>query len=326
MFRQAVALLSGALLLPLAGCSEKTGNDVPQQELTQYVRPLVGTAGFGNTYPGAQIPFGGIQMSPDTDFDDYDVAAGYKYDHPTLLGFSLTHLSGTGIPDLGVFLFMPGVGEIKFEPGTHEDPDAGYRSRFSHDREWASPNYYGVDLLDYGTKAEMTSGVRAGIFKFTFPQSDSSFVLIDLQHTLYWDCVWANIRLVNDSTIVGSRLVHGWGPERHVYFAATFSKPFKEVGFMQDGGPVIYNTKRFRSSLEAWGKDIKAWMTFNTTEGEPIYVKTAVSGVSTAGALENLKELDGETFESLHKKGVALWNEQLNKFHIEASQTDKETF
>ena len=326
MFRQAVALLSGALLLPLAGCSEKTGNDVPQQELTQYVCPLVGTAGFGNTYPGAQIPFGGIQMSPDTDFDDYDVAAGYKYDHPTLLGFSLTHLSGTGIPDLGDFLFMPGVGEIKFESGTHEDPDAGYRSRFSHDREWASPNYYGVDLLDYGTKAEMTSGVRAGIFKFTFPQSDSSFVLIDLQHTLYWDCVWANIRLVNDSTIVGSRLVHGWGPERHVYFAATFSKPFKEVGFMQDGGPVIYNTKRFRSSLEAWGKDIKAWMTFNTTEGEPIYVKTAVSGVSTAGALENLKELDGETFESLHKKGVALWNEQLNKFHIEASQTDKETF
>ena len=326
MFRQAVALLSGALLLPLAGCSEKTGNDVPQQELTQYVRPLVGTAGFSNTYPGAQIPFGGIQMSPDTDFDDYDVAAGYKYDHPTLLGFSLTHLSGTGIPDLGDFLFMPGVGEIKFESGTHEDPDAGYRSRFSHDREWASPNYYGVDLLDYGTKAEMTSGVRAGIFKFTFPQSDSSFVLIDLQHTLYWDCVWANIRLVNDSTIVGSRLVHGWGPERHVYFAATFSKPFKEVGFMQDGGPVIYNTKRFRSSLEAWGKDIKAWMTFNTTEGEPIYVKTAVSGVSTAGALENLKELDGETFESLHKKGVALWNEQLNKFHIEASQTDKETF
>ena len=319
MFRQAVALLSGALLLPLAGCSEKAGNDVPQQELTQYVRPLVGT-------PGAQIPFGGIQMSPDTDFDDYDVAAGYKYDHPTLLGFSLTHLSGTGIPDLGDFLFMPGVGEIKFESGTHEDPDAGYRSRFSHDREWASPNYYGVDLLDYGTKAEMTSGVRAGIFKFTFPQSDSSFVLIDLQHTLYWDCVWANIRLVNDSTIVGSRLVHGWGPERHVYFAATFSKPFKEVGFMQDGGPVIYNTKRFRSSLEAWGKDIKAWMTFNTTEGEPIYVKTAVSGGSTAGALENLKELDGETFESLHKKGVALWNEQLNKFHIEASQTDKETF
>ena len=109
MFRQAVALLSGALLLPLAGCSEKTGNDVPQQELTQYVCPLVGTAGFGNTHPGAQIPFGGIQMSPDTDFDDYDVAAGYKYDHPTLLGFSLTHLSGTGIPDLGDFLFMPGV-------------------------------------------------------------------------------------------------------------------------------------------------------------------------------------------------------------------------
>ena len=115
MFRQAVALLSGALLLPLAGCSEKTGNDVPQQELTQYVRPLVGTAGFGNTYPGAQIPFGGIQMSPDTDFDDYDVAAGYKYDHPTLLGFSLTHLSGTGCGDYGDILLHCGEREKAIE-------------------------------------------------------------------------------------------------------------------------------------------------------------------------------------------------------------------
>ena len=144
---------------------------------------------------------------------------------------------------------MPGVGEIRFDPGTHENPDAGYRSRYSHDREWASPNYYGVDLLDYGTKAEMTSGVRSGIFKFTYPQSDSAFILLDLKHTLKWPCVWANIRLENDSTLVGSKIVNGWGPERHVYFAATFSKPFKAMGFLQDSVPVLYNTKRFRSSL-----------------------------------------------------------------------------
>ena len=124
-----------------------------QERLTQWVNPFVGTAGFGNVYPGAQVPFGGIQVSPDTDFDDYDTAAGYKYTHPTLLGFSLTHLSGTGIPDLGDFLFIPGTGEMKTVPGTHEDPDSGYRSRYSHDAEWAAPGYYAVDLKDYGVKA-----------------------------------------------------------------------------------------------------------------------------------------------------------------------------
>ena len=150
--------------------------------LNRYVNPFVGTSGFGNVYPGSQIPFGGIQISPDTDRDYYDAASGYKYDHMTIMGFSLTHLSGTGIPDLGDFLFIPGTGTKKFVAGTHENPDEGYRSRYSHDKEWASPNYYGVDLLDYGVKAEMTSSMHSGVFKFTYPKSDSSFVMLDMDH------------------------------------------------------------------------------------------------------------------------------------------------
>ena len=146
-----------------------------------YVRPLVGTDGFGNVYPGAQVPFGGIQISPDTDDDYYDAASGYKYAHKTLMGFSLNHLSGTGIPDLGDFLFMPGVGEIKLEPGTHDDPDAGYRSRYSHDEEWCSPAYYGVNLTDYGVKAEMTAAQRSGILRFTYPEADDAFILVDMR-------------------------------------------------------------------------------------------------------------------------------------------------
>ena len=124
-------------------------------------------------------------MSPDTDSDYYDAASGYKHDHATILGFSLTHLSGTGIPDLGDFLFVPGVGDIKFNPGTHDNPDNGYRSRFSNEREWASPNYYAVDLLDSDVKAEMTSSLRSGMFRFNYPESDSAFVMIDLKHTLW---------------------------------------------------------------------------------------------------------------------------------------------
>ena len=263
-------------------------NATAQERLTQYVNPFVGTDGYGNVYPGAQIPFGGIQISPDTDSDFYDAAAGYKYSHPTLLGFSLTHLSGTGIPDLGDFLFIPGTGEIKTVPGTHENPDEGYRSRYSHDKEWASPGYYGVELTDYGVKAEMTSALRSGMFRFTYPKSEKAFLMIDMNHTLWQKCPWANLRQINDSTIVGYKLVKGWGPERHVYFAATFSCKLDGFNILQDGKPVIYNTSRFRSHMEAWGANLMSCLRFKSTEGQEIVVKTAISGVSTAGALENM--------------------------------------
>ena len=263
------------------------------EKLTDYVNPFVGTDGYGNVYPGAQIPFGGIQISPDTDSRFYDAASGYKYNHLTLMGFSLTHLSGTGIPDLGDFLFIPGTGEMKLEPGTHEDPDQGYRSRYSHDKEWASPNYYAVELADYGVKAEMTSGVRSGMFRFTYPESDNAFIMIDMNHTLWQSCEWSNLRMINDSTITGYKLVKGWGPERHVYFTATFSKKLTGLRFVQDKKPVIYNTSRFRSSYEAWGKNLMACISFDTKAGEEVTVKTAISAVSTDGARNNMKELDG---------------------------------
>lgn len=297
-----------------------------QERLTEYINPFVGTDGYGNVYPGAQLPFGGIQISPDTDSDYYDAAAGYKYSHPTLLGFSLTHLSGTGIPDLGDFLFIPGTGEIKTVPGTHEKPEEGYRSRYSHDKEWASPGYYGVELTDYGVKAEMTSALRSGMFRFTYPKSEKAFLMIDMNHTLWQKCPWANLRQINDSTIVGYKLVKGWGPERHIYFAATFSCKLDGFNILQDGKPVIYNTSRFRSHMEAWGANLMACLRFQSTEGQEIYVKTAVSGVSTAGALENLKELDGLTFDDVRKNADQLWEKELGKYQMKGDLKAKQTF
>ena len=293
---------------------------------SQYVDPLIGTLGFGNVYPGSQVPFGGIQISPDTDFDDYDTAAGYKYDHPTLLGFSLTHFSGTGIPDLGDFLFMPGTGKTRLQPGTHENPDAGYRSRFDHKRETATADYYAVDLTDYGTRAEMTSGTRAGIFRFTYPQTDDAWLLIDLNHTLRSKCVWANVRIVNDSTITGYKLVDGWAPERHVYFAATFSRPLTDAVIYMDDKPVIYNTSRFRSHKETYGRNVKFLLPFRSEEGEPLEVRVAVSAVSPEGALKNLAELDGKSFEQVHREGVEQWDRQLSLFEIEGDEAQKRTF
>ena len=296
------------------------------EKLIDYVNPFVGTDGYGNVYPGAQIPFGGIQMSPDTDSKYYDAASGYKYNHSTLLGFSLTHLSGTGIPDLGDFLFISGTGEMKLDPGTREEPEKGYRSRYSHEKEWASPNYYAVELADYEVKAEMTSGVRSGMFRFTYPQSDKAFIMIDMNHTLWQSCEWANLRMENDSTITGYKLVKGWGPERHIYFTATFSKKLTGLRFMQNKKPVIYNTSRFRSSYEAWGKNLMACISFDTKAGEEVIVKTAISSVSTNGAKNNMAELAGLTFDDLKAKGEALWEKELGKYTLTADRKTKRTF
>src|SRR5208283_5552541 len=143
-----------------------------QPHLSDYIRPFVGTQGEGNTYPGPSAPFGMIQLSPDTDRDLWDTASGYEYSDTSIMGFTLTHLTGTGIPDLGDFLFMPQIGEPKLVVGTKENPDAGYRARYSHDQESAAAGYYKVKLLNNNVTVELTAGQRAGMMRFTFPQSD----------------------------------------------------------------------------------------------------------------------------------------------------------
>ena len=312
----------------LAGLLAFVSVEMSAEKLVKYVNPFVGTAGFGNVYPGAQIPFGGIQISPDTDDYDYDVAAGYKYTKPTIMGFSLTHLSGTGIPDLGDFLFVPGTGPVRSATGTDEDPDAGYRSRFRHETEEASPGYYLVDLDDYGTRAEMTASARSGVLRFTFPACDSSFVMIDLDHTLRFKCVWSSVRLLDEHTVIGSKLVNGWNPNRYVYFAARFSRPIKDFLILKQGKPVIYNTSRFRSSKEAWGTGLQACVRFPTTAGEQVDVKVAVSATGTDGALRNLSELDGKDFDTVRAEAEALWEAELGRYELDpaCSQESKVTF
>ena len=311
-----------------AGVLALLTTEVSAEKLVKYVNPLVGTAGFGNVYPGAQVPFGGIQISPDTDDYDYDVAAGYKYTKPTIMGFSLTHLSGTGIPDLGDFLFVPGTGTVKSATGTDEDPDSGYRSRFRHETESASPGYYCVNLDDYGTRAEMTAAARSGILRFTFPASDSSFVMVDLGHTLRFKCVWSSVRQLDEYTIVGSKTVNGWNPDRHVHFAARFSRPIQDFLILKEGKPVIYNTSRFRSSKEAWGTGLQACVLFPTAEGEQVDVKVAVSATGTDGALRNLAELDGKDFDAVRSEAEALWEAELSRYELDpsCSREAKETF
>ena len=307
----------------------------------QYVNPLIGTQKMGHTFPGATVPFGAVQLSPDTDEqpyliggkynkDTYKYCAGYQYDDATIVGFSHTHFSGTGHSDLGDFLIMPTVGELQLVPGTKDNPKSGFRSAFSHANEIAEPNYYKVKLDDDNILAEMTTSERVGFHQYTFPKNDNSHIILDLMHGIYnYDDknVWTFVRVENDHTIVGYRQTNGWARTRTVYFAMEFSKPFTSYGF-KDFKPSPYKgfwrkfdqTKNFP---EMAGEQIRAFFDFKTAEDEKIKVKFALSPVSTQGAMNNLKtETPDWDFEKVKNAGQNFWNKELGKIAVTADSRD----
>ena len=193
--------------------------------------PTIGTGGHGHTYPGATVPFGMVQASPDTHTEGWDWCSGYHRSDTSIAGFSQTHLSGTGVGDMLDVLLMPTVGPLTLEPGTREKPEGGYRSRFSHAEEKATPGYYSVRLADSGIRVELTATERVAVHRYTFPKSDAAHVVLDLVHMYGGDGIrGAQIRVLDDRTIVGGRQVDRWAKDRHVYFAARFSKPFAASG------------------------------------------------------------------------------------------------
>lgn len=301
----------------------------------RYVNPLIGTQKMGHTFPGATVPFGSVQLSPDTDQqphniggkynpDAYRYCAGYQYDDASIVGFSHTHFSGTGHSDLGDFLIMPTVGPLQLEPGSKEDPSTGFRSKFSHTNETAGAGYYRVLLDDPNVLAEMTATTRVGFHQYTFPASDQAHIILDLMHGIYnYDDknVWTFVRVENDHTIVGYRQTNGWARTRTVYFAMEFSKPFSSYGF-KNFGKVDYQgfwrkfdqTKNFP---EAAGKQIRAYFDLKTSANEKIKIKFAISPVSTRGALANLKaEIPHWDFERTKREAQAAWNKELGKVAV----------
>ena len=273
---------------------------------TQYVDPFIGTAGMGHTFPGACVPFGGVQLSPDTDMiphnikgkyqpRTYEYCAGYQYDDKTIVGFSHTHFSGTGHSDLGDILIMPGTGEIQLVPGTAEDPDSGYRQRFSHDSESAGAGHYEVTLEDSGIKAELTATSRVGVHRYTFPGNDGHIVL-DLDHGIYnYDgkTLWAEVRVVSPTLITGYRITNGWARTNYTYFAISFSQPVAEYGY-KDKAPIYYKGgyskfPQYHNFPEMAGRKLAAWFKFDTTANPELTVKVGISATGTTGALKNLE-------------------------------------
>jgi predicted alpha-1,2-mannosidase len=308
----------------------ETGSVNRPAALADFVRPFVGTKGEGNTYPGPSAPFGMMQVSPDTEKKLWETASGYEYSDPTILGFSLTHLTGTGIPDLGDFLFAPQTGEPRLVSGTKSDPDSGYQSRYSHEEETASAGYYKVKLQKSGVMVELTAGERAGMMRMTFPAGDDASILTDLSHVLTgnkWKVVWSHVRVEDDSTVTGFHLVNGWAKERYLYFAARYSRPFDRAEIMSDGKPVIYNTYRFHSAQEATGVNLQFLARYNAKEKQSIVIKVAVSAVSADNALKNLDtEIPDWNFEKVRNQTRAKWDKELARVEIEGSKEEKETF
>ncbi|HWB61228.1 MAG TPA: GH92 family glycosyl hydrolase [Chthoniobacteraceae bacterium] len=325
-----LGLLAMAPALQVFG-GDKDASQSGKGPLSDYVRPMVGTKGReGNTYPGPSAPFGMIQLSPDTDNTNWETDSGYAYEDPTIMGFTLTHLEGTGCPDLGDFLFMPQVGAPAFTAGAREKPAEGYQSAYSHDSEEASAGYYKVKLTKPDVTVELTAGERAGIMRFTFPASDEASILTDLGHVINggkWTVAESRVRIEDASTITGFHLVNGWAKERYLYFAARYSRPFDSTEIVSAGKPVVYNTYRFRSNREAAGTNLQFLAKFKTHAGEAIEVKVAVSAVSAQNALANLdNEIPGWDFEKVRDATRAKWDATLGEIEIEGTQDQKETF
>ena len=293
-------------------CSNKT--EPSENKLTSYVNTFIGTDGPGNTYPGATVPYGMVQLSPDIGIPGWDRISGYFYQDSIITGFSHTHLTGTGAGDLYDILVMPT--NSRFKEKIKENNFKPF-SKFSHDKESASPGYYSVDLLDYGIKAELTTTLRTGIHRYTFPKDSLSQIHIDLGYALNWDRPTDTyIKVVNKHTIEGYRKSSGWAKDQRLYFTIQLSKDFDSYDLYNNDTLVEVSTK---------GKNTKIVLNYTTKKEKQIVLKT---GLSTANNEGSRKSLDVEApdfnFDSYREQADEIWEEQLQKIKV-TMLTDEQT-
>ncbi|MFV0248886.1 MAG: GH92 family glycosyl hydrolase [Tenacibaculum sp.] len=278
------------------------------KDLVFYVNPFIGTSGHGHTYPGASLPFGMMQLSPDTRLDGWDGCSGYHYSDSEIYGFSHTHLSGTGVSDYGDILLMP-TDKVVFNNGA--DGEEGYKSRFSHQDEKAQPGYYKVHLSDTGIDVQLTVSERSGVHKYSFPKNQKQLLIMDLEHR---DEVLASkLNLVSEKEISGYRHSKAWATRQNLFFNIQFSKPYTKVTLL--GG-------------KKEGKRVKAAFEFDSTAGQILEIKVGISAVDEKGAKKNLEhEVGTKSFEQVREQARQVWEAQLEKIIVESlSEDDKITF
>ncbi|WP_288508023.1 GH92 family glycosyl hydrolase [uncultured Bacteroides sp.] len=308
------ALIGCSLLLGMAACTQTSTS----QDYTDFVNPFIGTGGHGHTYPGAVVPNGMIQPSPDTRIYQWDACSGYYYNDSTINGFSHTHLSGTGCGDYGDVLLMPTVGKQDYQAMGSKSQQMAYASAFSHQNEMAQPGYYSVVLDRYNVKAELTATKRAAIHRYTFPQSDESGFILDLDYSLQRQKnEEMELEVISDTEICGRKKTVYWAFDQYINFYAKFSKPFTytmvtDSMVLDEGAPLLPTAK--------------VLLHFNTKAGEEVYVKVGISAVDIDGARKNVEaEIPEWDFNGVRKAARASWNDYLAKIDIDTDDKDQKT-
>ncbi|MFD0793064.1 GH92 family glycosyl hydrolase [Mucilaginibacter litoreus] len=347
------------ILLTLSVCLSGSALQLKAQSPASYVNPLIGAStstaaagvyhGLGKTFPGADVPFGMVQISPNT-ITGGDNAPGYSYEHKSIEGFAFTQMSGVGwFGDLGNFLVMPTTGKLYTSAGTLDHPQGGYRSGYIKASEKASAGYYSVKL-DNQVKAEMTVAPHSGILKFTFPQNKQSRIQIDLARRVGGTSTLQYVKVINNHTIEGWMKCTpdggGWGngdghADYTVYFHAEFSKPITDYGIWSADIPDDWGRKRedvtstkyqqrvaqaavLKGVKEKQGQHLGFYTQFATKAGEQVFMKAGLSFIDVDGARKNLaKEIASWSFDNVHQNAVALWNEALSKVKIDGGTNEE---
>ena len=281
---------------------------ISSEKLTSFVNPFIGTGGHGHTYPGATMPFGMMQLSPDTRLEGWDGCSGYHYSDEYIYGFSHTHLSGTGVSDYGDVLLMP-TNAANFNNGA--SGNSGYRAHFSHENETASPGYYKVFLDDTNIEVELTVSKRSGIHHYTFPKGSKQILILDIEHR---DMVLSSeIKALSKTEISGHRHSEAWAKDQRLFFNIEFSRPYKNVEYYS----------RFVGN---WDNPTKVAFEFEASKGNELFVKVGISAVDEAGAKKNLEaEIGNKTFQQIKEEAEAAWEKQLGKIEIETQNENQRT-
>ncbi len=298
------------------------------RSLCDHVDPFIGTGGHGHLYPGATVPFGMVQLSPDTSNHGWDSCSGYHQDDGSIMGFSHTHLSGTGCPDMLDVLLVPATGPVRLTAGELDHPELGYRSRYDRKTETASPGYYSVDLTDSRVRAELTATTRTGLHRYTFPKDEPGHILLDLQHGQrnWWGVDQSTIvdnvslKVIGNDTIVGGRQVFLWAKGRWIFFALKVSRPFERAD--------LYTDDKAAPGFEAAGRNLKAALHFPDAGAAPLLVKVGISSVDIDGALRNLdSELPDFDFDRVHTQARSAWEAELSRVRVDMpSENDARIF
>ncbi len=335
-----LALAATVATSSLAPSSAMAASPAANEAAYAAVNPFIGTGGEGHTYPGATVPYGMVQLSPDTRIqsrkDGYGWAAGYRYDDSTIVGFSHTHFSGTGHSDLGDLLLMPTTGALKLERGNPDQPLSGYTSRFSHASETAQPGYYAVTLDDYKVRVELTASARVGMHRYSFPTGKPAHVVLDLRTSMYdypGKILWSRVRVRPDGTVTGFRETRGWAPGRQLYFAMRFSQPLSGHQLHDTEQDVVYKgfpppgEKDPTQRAQIEGRQLVAAFDVAPEAGKPLLVKVAISPVSEEGAIANLDaEAPGWDFDGMRAAAKQQWSEALGAVEAQGSADERTRF